>query len=72
MRIRNTNDRNIRDTGERQKTVFDLERVDVLSAADDQVFDAACYADVAVWGEGGFVAGLRSIIRFNLKGVIGR
>ena len=39
-----------------QKTVFDLEGVDVFAAADDQVFDAAGYGYVAVGGEGGFVA----------------
>lgn len=42
----------------RQQAVFDLERVDVLPPADDQVFDAAGDGDVAVGVQGGFVTGL--------------
>lgn len=54
--IGDTHDRNVPDSRMGQKTVFDLERVDVFAAADDQVFNAAGYGYVAVWGEGGFVA----------------
>lgn len=52
-----------------QKTVFDFERVDVFAAADDQVFDAAGYGYVAIWGEGGFVSCLFSVIRFLGSGL---
>lgn len=51
-----------------QKTVFDLEGVDVFAAADDQVFDAAGYGYVAVGGEGGFVACLFLLLDFLVLG----
>ena len=54
--IGDTDDRNIPDGRMGQETILDLERVDVFAAADDQVFDAAGYGYIAVWGEGGFVA----------------
>lgn len=39
-----------------EEAVFDFEGVDILATADDQVFDPAGDADVAVRVEGAFVA----------------
>lgn len=66
--IGNTHDRNVPDSRMGQKTVFDLEGVDVFAAADDQVFDAAGYGYVAVGGEGGFVACLFLLLDFLVLG----
>ena len=67
--IRDTDDRNVPDSRMGQKTVFDLEGVDVFATADDEVFDAAGYGNVAVCGEGGFVACLFiiSLVRFLIS-----
>ena len=46
------------DAGVAEEAVFDFERVDVLAAADDEVFDAAGDFDVAGGVHGAFVAGL--------------
>lgn len=44
----NPNDGDICDSRMRKKTVFDFERVDVLSTSDDYVFDTARYGDITV------------------------
>lgn len=56
--VGDADDGHVGHAGVGQETVFDLERVDVLAAADDQVFDAACDRDVAVRADVCFVAGL--------------
>lgn len=44
----NPNNRDICDSRMRKKTVFDFERVDVLSTSDDYVFDTARYGDITI------------------------
>lgn len=56
--VRQADDGDFRDGRMREEAVFDLERVDVLAALDDEVLDAAGDGDVAGGVDGGFVARL--------------
>jgi hypothetical protein len=61
--IRQADDADFSDAGVAEDAVFDFEGVDVLPAADDEVFDAAGDLEVAVGGHASFVAGLGDTVR---------
>lgn len=72
--VRDAASTHIRDGVVGKETILNVEWVDVLSTADDDVFESACDGNVAFGVYGGFVAGLEIEVEVSgqrISGVVG-
>src|SRR2546425_588829 len=69
--VRQTDDRRLLDSGMAKKYTLDLQARDVLSSADDHVFDPVTDLDVAIRVEHGGVAGVEPPVAHHLLGRVG-